>query len=79
MIVLSDGHPAGHGDMRHLNAHLTEVVKKLTASGVEMFGIGIMDNSVAGFYPNYSVVKDLNDLPVTVMTTLEKMLLANQK
>lgn len=76
MIVLSDGQPhAGPGDHLEQAWHLRETVKRLDNAGIETFGIGIMDGSVADFYPRYVVINSLDDLPKTVMQQLERLLL----
>lgn len=78
MIVLSDGCPAsGCMGMGFLAKHLKSVIEGLRDKGVETFGIGIMTNEVEEFYPNRAVVGSLEDLPTTVMHTLERMLLGN--
>ena len=80
MIVLSDGLPyAGPGDQIAQAWHLRQTVKRLTAAGIETFGIGIMDSSVSEFYPKHVVLHNLEELPKTVMQQLEKLLLESDR
>ncbi len=80
MIVLSDGCPCqGPGSMAESSRHLADTVKKLSGAGIEMFGIGIMSEYVEYYYPNSVVINDISDLPVTVMNTMESMLLGTGK
>lgn len=75
MIVFSDGQPAAAGDHSHLEMHLKKVVASCELMGIEMLGIGIMDDSVRDFYPKRVVVRNLEDLPTTVMKELSRILL----
>jgi len=75
MIVLSDGCPSARGDYREQAVHLRRVVKRLEASGVEVFGLGIMDESVKRFYKNAVVIKHMDEVLTTVMGVLEAMLM----
>jgi cobalamin biosynthesis protein CobT len=74
MIVLSDGRPAtrGNGD---LDAHLRAVVKTIQGAGVELFGIGICDESVRNFYPRHVVIQRVDQLPGAVMGELRRFVL----
>lgn len=72
MLVLSDGQPAGS---HKCGPHLSFVVKDLARMGIECVGIGIMDDSVKRFYPNYTVLKNAQDLPGQVMTEIKKILM----
>lgn len=76
MIVMSDGQPfAGAGNYHEQSWHLTQTIKRFTEAGIEMFGIGVMDDSVSRYYPQHVVLNDLSALASTVMLQLEKMLL----
>lgn len=73
MIVLSDGQPAvsGGGD---LDGHLKAVVKQIEASGTDIVGIGIMDQSVKKFYKKFIIMKSVKDLPAVVTGELKDLL-----
>ena len=75
MLVLSDGAPAAHGNHDHLNQHLRDTVQKYTNLGVKLIGIGIQDSSVKHFYPEYTVLRNLDDLPGQLMKELRKIIL----
>lgn len=75
MIVLSDGQPAGAGDNKALRNHLKDVVKRSTALGVNMVGIGINSDAVAEYYPKHVVLRDIKDLPSQVIKELRALLL----
>lgn len=71
MLVLSDGQPAGSSKS---GPHLSYVVEELKKNGIECIGIGIMDRSVARYYPNHVVLHDVDQLPGEVMTEIKKIL-----
>ena len=75
MIVLSDGCPSAHGNYKEQAVHLRRVVKRLEAIGTEVFGIGIMDESVKRFYKNAVVINRMEEVLTTVMGVLEAMLM----
>lgn len=75
MIVLSDGAPACAGDSGRVAKHLKDVVKDLTASGMNVIGIGIQSDAVRQFYPKNLVINDVDELPKQVMSELRRLLL----
>ena len=77
MIVLSDGAPCAAGSLPEQSVHLKRVIKRLEQSGMELFGIGIMTESVKRYYTHYEVVRELEELPTKVMTTMQNLLLRN--
>lgn len=75
IFALSDGAPLGGGT--HLEEHLTETVKRVTASGIEVYGVGIQTRAVARFYSpangsDFIVVDALEQLPSQVFKLLRK-------
>lgn len=76
MIVLSDGYPAAAGSRGDLQAHLKRVVKDVSASGVNVVGIGIQSDAVNQFYPKSLVLNRVEDLPGAVIKELRRLLLA---
>lgn len=77
LIVLSDGAPACPGDWNAIDSHLSTVAKKLSRDDkVEVIGIGIQDDSVKRYYDKFVILKNLADLPTTVVAELSKVLLA---
>lgn len=73
MIVMSDGSPAADGDGRALGKHLKEVVKSLSQQGVEMLGLGMLDNSVTHYYPKSVVVHRVEDIPTKILELTKQM------
>lgn len=70
LIVGSDGQPAGSRHGQTERDYLREVVQRAIAAGLEVYGIGIMDDSVADYYPTYVVIESADDLPRAVMGQL---------
>ena len=76
MLVLSDGHPVtGDGDRGVLQADLRRRIRRLSAAGVEMVGIGIGDAAAAAYYSPAIVVTELQDLPARAFEQLSRTLL----
>jgi cobaltochelatase CobT len=80
MFVLSDGQPIGGCDSSVAAAHLNDVVKMITASGIEVFGIGAMTECVKRFYgaengASYIVINNINQLAVEVYKLMRSRLL----
>lgn len=78
LLVLSDGQPAAETDRHHdLQSHLKQTVDQVTKKGVECIGIGIMSEAVRSYYPKYMVLKNVDELPTTVMGELKRILTAS--
>lgn len=73
MIVMSDGSPAADGSAGGLDSHLKEVVKQLTAAGVEMLGLGLLDEAVRRYYPKAEVVKAVDQIPTKILELTKQM------
>jgi cobalamin biosynthesis protein CobT len=62
LIVFSDGWPnLDMSDNDVMDNELKKTVKRLTASGIEVYGIGIYTDAVRHFYPNYSIIEKGKD------------------
>lgn len=79
LIVGSDGHPQGARYHRTERDYLREVVRQVMSAGLEVYGLGIMDEAVKSYYPNYEVIHDAKDLPRAVMTLLASSLPAQNR
>jgi len=82
LFVLSDGQPAGGGaSMATLAKHLKEVVKKVTAAGIHVFGIGLKSDAVEKFYNECVVIDDMEALAAEVYKLVSKKIMgrAQQK
>ncbi|MEM5292085.1 cobalamin biosynthesis protein CobT [Paraburkholderia sabiae] len=76
LMVLSDGYPAtGDGNPAILQTDLRARVEELHSCGVELIGVGILDDAVEAFYPTCSVVEHLQDLPEAAFDVLGRTLL----
>jgi len=81
LFVLSDGQPACAGTSRHVLAnHLKEVIEKVTASGIEVIGIGCEYEGVKEYYneehgASHTVVYDVQKLAVKVYKIMKDQLL----
>lgn len=76
LMVLSDGYPAaGDGNAAVLRSDLLLRVDAIRKAGIEIIGVGILDDAVEAFYPNSIVVRKLHELPGTAFSALSAMLL----
>ncbi|MEK6422542.1 MAG: cobalamin biosynthesis protein CobT [Burkholderia gladioli] len=79
LMVLSDGYPAtGDGDPARLRADLRLRIAEVRARGVELIGVGILDDAVEAFYPASTVVERLPDLPTVAFEALGRALLGER-
>jgi nitric oxide reductase activation protein len=76
LMVLSDGFPAtGDGHPVVLRNDLHERVRQIAHEGIELIGVGILDDAVEQFYPQHIVVNKLHELPERAFNVLASMLL----
>ncbi len=75
LIVGSDGHPSGGRYGYTEKKYLQQVVRQVINSGIELQAIGIMDNSVKQYYPNWMLIEKATDIPAVVIHQLAKNLL----
>lgn len=71
MMVLSDGQPAGSDKS---GPHLSYVTRQLEKMGIECIGIGIKDGSVKKYYPKWTVIRNVDELPLQVMKEIQDIL-----
>lgn len=73
LIVLSDGSPAdGIGDPYHSLRMVTDQIVR--EKHVDLYGIGIEDDNVTHFYPNNTVVWDIEELEAKLIEVMGKAL-----
>jgi cobalamin biosynthesis protein CobT len=72
LLVLSDGDPAGRAHKGSITSYTRDIVKKIEGTNVDIYGIGIMHDSVKRFYKNYKVVNDLNELTPAILNILDR-------
>lgn len=78
LLVLSDGQPhygTIEGDWSRMKDYTKRATDYVTKMGVNLVGIGIMDDTVKQFYKNYAVVNDLEDLSKNVMDKVAKLII----
>jgi len=65
LIVLTDGLPNARPEKRNgaLQMHLYRTVRKIQRSGIKVICFGIMDESVARYYPDHVIFRSLDELP----------------
>ncbi len=79
LLVLSDGYPAtGDGNPVILRADLHRRVAAIAQSGIELIGIGVLDDAVETFYPESVVVRTLSELPTVAFEVLSRRLLGGR-
>jgi len=80
LMVLSDGYPAHSTDYgyKHINQNLRDVVQYGMNKGIDVIGIGIQSEAVKQFYPDYHVIRDLDDLVKHCMDKIAKRLLGSR-
>ena len=69
IIITSDGQPNGDA------SHLVDTVLRLGKLGVRVVGVGVVDPFVEQIYPNYIVVKHLDQLSEELVKILRRELL----
>ncbi|MCP3712830.1 cobalamin biosynthesis protein CobT [Paraburkholderia sp. CNPSo 3274] len=75
LFVLSDGYPStSDGDPAVLRTDLLARVQAVKEEGIELVGIGILDDAVEAFYPDAVVARKLHELPATAFATLSRLL-----
>ena len=76
LMVLSDGYPAtGDGHPVILRTDLRARIDEIASSGIELIGIGLLDDAVEKFYAHNIVVRKLDELPTMAFTVLSQLLL----
>jgi cobalamin biosynthesis protein CobT len=76
LMVLSDGYPAtGDGNPAILRTDLRARIEAIGLAGIELIGVGILDDAVESFYPHNVVVRKLDELPAVAFGVLSELLL----
>ncbi len=78
MFVVSDGKPACGGSREKLYAHLKKVVLEVRASGIQIMGIGVANNSVSQFYgEEHSInVAQIDSMAVVIFKLVRSTLIS---
>lgn len=72
LLVLSDGSPAGRDHAGDIGPYTEKVIKDVENSGVDVYGIGIMDGNVSHYYQKHVVVNKLDKLAPTILSILDR-------
>lgn len=75
LFVLSDGAPAWYSDTHNKHQWTRDCVEWCKHQGIEVVGLGMLDGSVASYYPDYIVVNNIDDFAKTYINKIAKMLL----
>lgn len=80
LFVLNDGMPnPGYGHIGKCQQYLKDVVASAKSVGVEIVAFGIQDADVKQYYPNYVIIRELNDLTAEPLIVLDKLLRSKVK
>ena len=74
MLVLTDGKAGCEGSSPAASHHAQHVASLITKSGIELVGVGIMDESVREIVEDAIVVHELEDLPAQLSKLLGRTL-----
>lgn len=82
LFVLSDGAPACSGLDLNGHRYLSEVVKRVSASGIEVIAIGLQTDAVKRFYnestgAKHIVVNDMEQLPVSLFKIMSDRIISS--
>jgi cobalamin biosynthesis protein CobT len=72
LLVLSDGSPAGREHAGDISAYTARVIGDIEDSGVDVYGIGILDDNVRHYYKKHVVVSKLDDLSPTILSIIDR-------
>lgn len=75
LFVLSDGAPAWYSDTHDKHQWTRDCVEWCKHQGIHVVGLGMLDGSVASYYPDYIVVHNIDDFAKTYINKIAKMLL----
>lgn len=71
LLVLSDGQPASNRSGEYtFTQDVTKMIQQ--KKEVELYGLGILTDSVKYFYKNYSVIRDINKLEDSVLSIIKQ-------
>lgn len=77
MIVLSDGQPSCNCSVCNMGNHalheaLIQKVKDIRGQGIVPLSVGIINNSVEMFYPDYEVINGIDQLYESILRLLDR-------
>ena len=76
LLVMSDGQPACSGSNEDLAEFTADVIKEIEkAKKVEIYGLGLCDESVKDYYKYHSTVNNPEDIPIKLLQLIERKIL----
>lgn len=75
MLVLSDGAPAWYSDTHNKHQWTRDCVAWVKEQGIQIVGLGILDESVKSYFDNYVVVNNIDDFAKTYIDEVAKLIL----
>jgi cobalamin biosynthesis protein CobT len=82
LLALSDGYPAWHGaydrNGKDCDYWTRAAAERVQEMGIQMVGVGILDDSVKRYYPRHVVLRDVSELGKTVLDQVAKLLLGER-
>ena len=75
LFVLSDGQPAYHSDTRCVHQYTRDAVEWCVYRGIDVMGLGMLDDSVKQYYPKYVTVDDMDQFGKTYIDEIVKLML----
>jgi len=79
LFVLSDGQPAYYSQTRDVDQYTRDAVEWCLFRGIEVMGLGILDDSVKQYYPKYVTVHDLEEFGKVYIDEIVKLMLGRAK
>ena len=79
LFVLSDGQPAYYSQTRDVDQYTRDAVEWCMFRGIEVMGLGILDDSVKQYYPKYVTVHDLDEFGKVYIDEIVKLMLGRAK
>ena len=75
LFVLSDGQPAYSSQSRCIHQYTRDAVEWCKFRGIDVMGLGMLDDSVKQYYPQYVTVTDMSQFGKTYIDTLIKVMM----
>ena len=75
LFVLSDGQPAYMSQSRCIHQYTRDAVEWCTFRGIDVMGLGMLDDSVKQYYPKYVTVDNMEQFGKTYIDEIVKLML----
>ena len=74
LFVLSDGQPAYSSESRCIHQYTRDAVQWCTFRGINVMGLGMLDDSVSQYYPQYVTVTDMDEFGRVYIDQIVKLM-----